>query len=175
MYQLTCFSFDEKRVFNTWLQWAFMSLTFSIQKHWKHQRILSFFENLFPPSFLSLFLIHLSYHTLCDSWWRSNERSSSEGTRDGIKCVRTRGDYRLSAEKCNLPHGFALWGRKTSLAKLWKFEWNPADYLKQPLQNLKNVPASGKCESTGFKLILMRENTNMVWTVLLLVRWLCLE
>lgn len=31
---------------------------------------------------------------------------------------------------------------KASAAKLWKFERNPADYLKQPPQNLDKVPAS---------------------------------
>lgn len=29
-------------------------------------------------------------------------------------------------------HVFALFDRMTSAAKLWNFEWNPADYLKQP-------------------------------------------
>lgn len=70
---------------------------------------------------------------------------------------------------------FALWGGKTFTAKLRKFWVEPCWLFKTPTAKPVKCAGQAKCESAGFfKWILMRENSTMVWTVSLPVRWLYL-
>lgn len=59
--------------------------------------------------------------------------------------------------------------------KLWNSEWNPADYLKQPQQKTGKCASYPSVKVVGLNWFLIRENTNMVWTASLPVRWPSLE